>query len=180
MSSLTLTRPGDAHTPVLLGMRLQCDDDCYIIPTGLFPKLQVCLQNACGDKTHALRLQTIRLSFHALQLQCADGTEALLELNTNGRISQSLRQYLDIVVWHQYPSEGHRGGCVHVMEQLICLCETQQREQHFGHVVLTKYVLGTAHLVGESGTLVPMQNRVVVCSAADVQTTVDTLCVMTK
>lgn len=36
----------------------------------------------------------------------------------------------------------------------------QQREKHFGHVVLTRYLLSSASLVKDCGVLMPIAQRI--------------------
>ena len=144
----------DGLLPLMLGMRLQCDDDCYIIPTGFFPKLQVCLQDATAQGDAQWDIEDLRMSYHELLLKCKNGTEALLQM-----AEVDNRQYVDIVVWQHNPPEGHTGCCKDLLGRLIGLCEVQQREKHFGHVELTRYLLSSASLVDGSGAIVPMGSR---------------------
>eukprot|EP00041_Stephanoeca_diplocostata_P004956 m.53810 g.53810 ORF g.53810 m.53810 type:complete len:1144 (+) comp15468_c0_seq1:92-3523(+) len=175
LSTLPRARPIADSRPMVLGIRLQCDDDCYLIPTGLFPKLQVCLQNEYENNTAGLNIAVLRISFHTLYFRCADDTEAVMEMSTKTREYRSERPSLDIIVWCYNPRAEHCGSCKVVLDRLTRLCEEQQQNHHYGHIALTPYILDTCGLVPCHRSLLPANERVVACSAASVQERVNSM-----
>jgi hypothetical protein len=158
---------------MLLGRRLQCDDVCYLIPSGFFPKLQVCLQQLFGDKDMSLDLSTLHIWYHGLYVKTNDGIEALIQHSYEDIHS---RQYVDVMVWDCAAIENHLAPCKAFLDQLIRLCEVQQREHHFGRVALTRYVLLPKSVYDpQEGTLVTLGKRQIADSEAALDAKIATL-----
>lgn len=143
----------------LLARRLRCDDACYLIPSGLFPKLQVRCRQLYDAGDASLDLCAIHIWFHGIHVQTHGNTRGVMQLSTE---SVDSRQYIDIVVWAEQPVEEHLGACRVLLDALVAVCEVQQREHHYGRVVLERYVLLGRSVVGADGSLAALSDRVVV------------------
>jgi hypothetical protein len=150
------TRVAEGAERFMLGRRLQSDDECYLIPSGLFPKLQVYMRQLYSEPNSNLNLSAIQFWYHGMHMKTHDGLEALIQMSIQDIFS---RQYIDILVWTFTPTEGHLGSCKRFLDALIDVCEVQQREHHFGRVALARYIIRCSTLYDEYGGLLSMEQR---------------------
>lgn len=169
-----LCKPPGSGTRLLLGRRLQCDHAVEFIPSVVFPQVQAHLQRVVDGTDTALRLHTLRKWDAAVYISTNGGIEALLEMDsTNAGFGHA---YVDIVVWTCIPADGHLGGCKHVLDELIRLCEKQQDEERYGHVALQRFVLRCSTVVsGDDEHTVALRDRDAALSEAQANAEVASL-----
>lgn len=147
-------------TPLRLGKRLLCEDACYLIPSGFFPKLQVRLREAYAQPESTFELSDLDTWYHGVYLKTHNGTEALIQ-QSNKDVNS--RQFIDIIVWDNDRLHTHLQFCKELLDKLISLCEDQQREQHFGRVLLKQHALLPSKLFDAvSRFIAPLNDRIVI------------------
>lgn len=93
------------QAPLMLSKRLQCDDACYIIPSGMFSMLQQKIR----QRFDAFGYDACDMSYHEMGLKTKSGIQAHIFLSASD-ISEP--QSIDFMVWTVKPEERHLGEWV--------------------------------------------------------------------